>query len=68
MLTTDYQPGTDDYRDKYARKMADQIMSKVSMNLTANPDITAKALAMISEGLPHSLIEEWSERRDGGLS
>jgi hypothetical protein len=58
-VDADYQPGTDEYRDEYARKMADQIMAKVSMNLTANPDITARALAMISEGLPHALIEEW---------
>ena len=59
-MDADYQPGTDEYRDEYARKMADQIMAKVSMNLTANPDITARALAMISDGLPHALIEEWS--------
>ena len=39
--------------------MADQIMSKVGMNLTANPDITALALTMISEELPRALIEEW---------
>ena len=36
-------------------------MSKVGINLTANPDITAKALAMISEELPRALIEEWQE-------
>jgi hypothetical protein len=36
-------------------------MSKVHINLTANPDITAKALAMISEELPRALIEEWQE-------
>jgi hypothetical protein len=41
--------------------MADQIMSKVHMNLTANPDITAMALAMISEALPRALIEHWEE-------
>lgn len=46
-------------RDEHARKMADQIMSKVKMNLTANPDVTALALAMISEQLPRALIEEW---------
>ena len=41
--------------------MADQIMAKVGMNLTANPDITAMALRMISEELPRALIEEWEE-------
>ena len=30
-------------------------------NITANPDITALALTMISEELPRALIEEWSE-------
>jgi ParB-like nuclease domain len=54
----DYRPGSGEYRDEHARKMADQIMSKVGMNLTANPDITAKALAMISEELPRALIEQ----------
>jgi hypothetical protein len=58
---TDYQPGSDEFRDEHARKLADQIMSKVGINLTANPDITAKALAMISEELPRALIEEWQE-------
>ncbi len=55
----DYQPGSDEFRNEHARKMADQIMAKVRMNLTANPDITAMALAMISEQLPRALIEEW---------
>ena len=41
--------------------MADQIMAKVKINLTANPDITAIALRMISEELPRALIEEWQE-------
>jgi hypothetical protein len=36
-------------------------MSKVGMNLIQNPDITAKALAMISDGLPRALIEEWND-------
>jgi hypothetical protein len=58
----DYRPGTDDFRDQYARKLADQIMSKVSINPTANLDITARALAMISEELPRALIEEWQEQ------
>ncbi len=58
---TDYQPGSDDFRDEHARKLADQIMSKVHINLIANPDITARALAMISEELPRALIEEWEE-------
>jgi hypothetical protein len=57
----DYQPGSDEFRNEHARKLADQIMSKVGINLTANPDITAKALAMISEELPRALIEEWQE-------
>ena len=57
----DYNPGSDEFRDEHARKMADQIMSKVRMNLTANPDVTAMALAMISEQLPRALIEEWEE-------
>ena len=56
---TDYKPGSDEFREEYARKMADQIMSKVGMNLTENPDITAIALSMISEELPRALIEEW---------
>ncbi len=56
-----YKPGSDEFRDEHARKMAEQIMSKVGMNLTANPDITAKALAMISEELPRALIDEWEE-------
>jgi ParB-like nuclease domain len=56
---TEYRPGSDDFRDEHARKLADQIMSKVRINLTANPDITARALAMISEELPRALIEEW---------
>jgi hypothetical protein len=41
--------------------MADQIMAKVKMNLTANPDITAIGLRMISEELARALIEEWEE-------
>ena len=57
----DYRPGSDEFRNEHARKMADQIMSKVGLNLTANPDITAMALAMISEELPRALIEEWEE-------
>jgi ParB-like nuclease domain len=60
-VNQDYQPGSEEFRDEHARKMADQIMSKVRMNLTANPDITARALAMISEELPRALIEEWQE-------
>jgi hypothetical protein len=55
----DYTPGSDEFRDEHARKIADQIMAKVGMNLTANPDITARALEMISEELPRALIEEW---------
>jgi hypothetical protein len=58
---TDYQPGSDEFRNEHARKMADQIMAKVGMNLTENPDITAIALGMISEELPRALIEEWTE-------
>jgi hypothetical protein len=34
----------------------------VGINLTANPDITAKALAMISEELPYALIGEWEDK------
>jgi hypothetical protein len=41
--------------------MADEIMAEVGMNLTANPDITAMALRMISAELPRALIEEWEE-------
>jgi hypothetical protein len=37
-------------------------MSKVGINLTTNPDITAKALAMISEELPYALIGEWEDK------
>ena len=59
--TIDYDPGTEDFRNEQARKMADQIMAKVSINLTANPDITAIALRMISEELPRALLEEWEE-------
>jgi hypothetical protein len=59
--TTDYQPGTEEFRSEHARKMAEQIMAKVGMNLTANPDITAMALRIISEELPRALIEEWEE-------
>lgn len=55
----DHQPDGDEFRNEHARKMADQIMAKVRMNLIANPDITAMALAMISEQLPRALIEEW---------
>lgn len=55
----DYQLDSDEFRNEHARKMADQIMAKVRMNLTANTDITAMALAMISEQLPRALIEEW---------
>lgn len=51
--------GDDDPRDEWARRLADQIMAKVGTNLTANPDITAMALRMISEQLPRALIEEW---------
>ena len=36
-------------------------MSAVGTNLTANPDITAIALHMISEALPPALITEWEE-------
>ncbi len=57
----DYRPGSDEFRHEHARKMADQIMAKVGMNLTENPDITAIALGMISEELPCALIEEWTE-------
>ena len=57
----DYLPGSDEFRDEYARKLADQIMSKVGVKFIQNPDITAKALAMISEGLPRALIEEWND-------
>jgi hypothetical protein len=56
--TEPYEPG-EEFRNEHARRMADQIMSKVKMNLTANPDITAMALRMISEQLPRALIEEW---------
>jgi ParB-like chromosome segregation protein Spo0J len=56
----EYEPG-EEFRNEHARKMADQIMSKVRMNLTANPDITAMALRMISEQLPRALIEEWEQ-------
>ena len=59
--TIDYDPGTEDFRNEQARKMADQIMAKVKVNLTANPDITAIALRMIGEELPRALIEEWQE-------
>lgn len=57
----EYSPGSDEFRDEHARKLADQIMSKVHINLTANPDITARALAMISEALPRALIEHWEQ-------
>jgi hypothetical protein len=57
----DYQPGSDEFRSEQARRLADQIMSAVGTNLTANPDITAIALHMISEALPPALIAEWEE-------
>ncbi len=63
--TTKYEAGSVEFREEAARKMADQILKAVGMNLTANPDITALALGMISEELPRALIEEWTfEVRD----
>ena len=62
-----YEPGSDEFRDAYARKLAEQIKSKIGMNLIKNPDITAKALAMISEALPRALIEEWSDEAKEAL-
>jgi len=59
--TSFYDPGTEGFLNQQARKMADEIMAKVGMNLTANPDITAIALRMISEELPRALIEEWRD-------
>jgi hypothetical protein len=63
--TTNYEAGSSEFREEAARKLAEQIMKSVGTNLTANPDIAALALSMISEELPRALIEEWtSEVRD----
>lgn len=49
----------EEFVDTEARKMADAIIASVGRPLVGNPDITAKALRMISEHLPRVLIEEW---------
>ena len=51
----------EEFVDTEARKMADAIIASVGRPLVGNPDITAKALRMISEHLPRVLIEEWFE-------
>jgi hypothetical protein len=52
---------SEEFCEAQARKLAHEIVTKVSVNLVGNPDVTARALRMISEHLPRVLIEEWIE-------
>ena len=47
----------DDWKEKKVRRLARQLA--VCDNLTKNPEITARALAMVSALLPEMLVSEW---------
>jgi hypothetical protein len=53
---TEFEPD-DEWKEKKARKLAGQLMKCGS--LTKDPEITAKALRMISSNLPEMLVSEW---------
>ena len=49
----------DDWREKKARKLADHLAKGPS--LTQDPEITARALQMVSEALPGVLVSQWAD-------
>ena len=58
---TDDQPVYDDWADEKAKELAAGIMRLGSVKFIEKPEVLAKALEIISEGLPRLLIEEWWE-------
>ena len=49
----------DQWREEKARKLADHLLNGPS--LTQDPDITARALQMVSSNLPQLLVDQWPE-------
>ena len=55
----------DEWREKKARKLADHLAKGPS--LTQDPEITARALQMVSEALPGALVSQWPDEAIGEL-
>jgi hypothetical protein len=49
----------DDWDQREAHQLAKQILKNVGRTFVARPDITARALEIISPGLPAALVSEW---------
>jgi ParB-like chromosome segregation protein Spo0J len=47
--------------DKAAKKLADNITKNAGVKFIRKPEVLARALEMISPGLPAALVEEWLE-------
>jgi ParB-like chromosome segregation protein Spo0J len=50
----------DEWKQKEAQKLVDALLkAKIGQGLMKHPDITARALSMINERLPRTLVWEW---------
>jgi|SRR5262245_22150810 len=57
----------DDWAEKRAQKLAKQLIHNVGTGFVKDPDITARALEIISEDLPRALIYEWLDTAEDVL-
>ena len=55
----------EEWREKKARKLADHLAKGPS--LTEDPEITARALQMVSDALPGALVSQWPDEAIGDL-
>ena len=55
----DAEEDPDDWDQRKAQQLAKQLLRNVGSTFVARPDITARALEIISPGMPSALINEW---------
>jgi len=58
---TSEEDGRLDWREEKAQKLAKQLVKNVGLGFFRDADITARALEIIDENIPASLIGEWIE-------
>ena len=50
----------DDWTERQVQKLVDALLkAKIGQGLGKHPEVTAEALARLSEGLPEALVCEW---------
>jgi hypothetical protein len=55
----DVSESPEDWLEKEAQKLARQLLRNVGRGFVDRPDVTARALEIISPGLPSALMSEW---------